>query len=406
MSELVIRPAHNDHRLIESLLSSSSGIRQMRPLINRLVLDAPVAAKQPVFAQAALESGTPLLIDPLTFFLQDKVRADDPWRRLPFARACGLTSSELADNELQQELISGVVQFEVAHGATGIIGPYVLLSNDPVLEQVAQRLLRGTREYMERHRIELPLVPVLALNSKPRVSAAAFRQTLDTLAHESMKVGADAVALAISGTGGSDDSVDRIHLVLRATDRLATLGLNVIAWRQGLLGPSTVAVGGTGYECGIGTRERCDLVSLQRNRRPGSSQTRFAPPAGVYIQPFGRSIPRKTAKALLEDQKLRPRLVCDSEQCCADGALSMLKEPRRHAVVARSRQLASLDGMPSRDWKLNAVAREAENGAVIADLATRILHDEGRKETIGSRSLGAISVAADLIREESNLAAS
>jgi hypothetical protein len=84
----------------------------------------------------------------------------------------------------------------------------------------------------------------------------------------------------------------------------------------------------------------------------------------------------------------------------------MLKEPRRHAVVARSRQLASLDGMPSRDWKLNAVAREAENGAVIADLATRILHDEGRKETIGSRSLGAISVAADLIREESNLAAS
>ena len=84
----------------------------------------------------------------------------------------------------------------------------------------------------------------------------------------------------------------------------------------------------------------------------------------------------------------------------------MLKEPRRHAVVARSRQLTVLDGMPSREWKLNAVAREAENAAVIADLATRILHDEGRSETIGSRSLGAIAVAADLVREEGDRAAS
>lgn len=406
MSELVIRPAHNDHRLIENLLSSSSGIRQMRPLINRLVLDAHVAAKQPAFAQAALDSGTPLLIDPLTFFLQSEVRADDPWRRLPFARATGLTSSELADADLQQELIAGVVEFEIAHGATGVIGPYVLLSDDPVLIRIAQDLLRGTREYMDHHGVELPFVPVLALNSRPRVSGAVFRQTLDTLAHEAIAAEADAVALAISGTGGSDESVDRIHLVLKATDRLASLGLNVIAWRQGLLGPGTVAVGGTGYECGIGTRERCDLVSLQRSRRPGSPRKGFAPPAGVYIQPFGRSIPRKTAQALLDDQKLRPRLVCDSEQCCADGAVTMLKEPRRHAVVARSRQLATLDGMPSRDWKLNAVARDAENAAVIADLATRILHDEGRKETIGSRSLGAMAVAADLIREESDRAAS
>ena len=92
--------------------------------------------------------------------------------------------------------------------------------------------------------------------------------------------------------------------------------------------------------------------------------------AGVFIQPFGKSVPRAVAEVLLENQKLRPRLVCDNEQCCPKGVESMLQGSRSHAVISRSRALFELDRMPSRDWRLNAIAREAESGAVIADLAS------------------------------------
>jgi hypothetical protein len=406
MSELIVRPSHNDHRLVEALLAPTNGVRQMRPPINRLVLDAQVAAKQPAFARAAEASGTPVLIDPLTFFLQDDVREDDPWRRLPFSRATGLTPGELEDEDLQAGLISGVVQFEIEHGATAIIGPYLLLGDDPRLLRVALDLISGTRAYMDANQIELPLVPILAVLAARHAGGVTLRDALGMLADRAIKSGASSIALAMSGTGGLDDGPERVHLVLQATQYLVTHGLDVIAWRQGLLGPSAVAVGASGYECGIGTRERCDLVSLQRSRRPGPARQGFAPPAGVFIQPLGRSFARPVARALLEDQKLRARLVCDFEQCCPEGIESMLTNPRPHAVNARSRHLASLDRMPSREWKLNAVAREAENAAVLADLASRILHDGGRRETISSRALGAIAVATDLMREEGGRAAS
>lgn len=47
MSKLLIRPGRNDHRVVEDLLVAGGGIRRLRPVINRLVLDAPVASSRP-----------------------------------------------------------------------------------------------------------------------------------------------------------------------------------------------------------------------------------------------------------------------------------------------------------------------------------------------------------------------
>ena len=406
MSELIVRPAHNDHRLIEGLLAPTGGVRHLRPVLNRLVLDAQVAAKQPAFTSAAEASGTPVLIDPLTFFLQGEVRDDDPWRRLPFASRKALVPDELSDRDFQQDLVSRVVEFEVSHGATGVVPPYLLLGDDPRLLTTSQDLLRGTRAYLDDHHIAHPLLPVIAILVTRQASSRILQEALDVLADEAIDAGATGVALAMSGVGAPDDGADRVHLLLVAIDHLVRRGLSVVAWRQGLLGPCTVAAGAIGYECGIGSRERCDLVSLQRSRRPGPVRSGSAPPAGVFIQPFGRSIPRPVARVLLEDHALRARLVCDSEQCCPNGVESMLENPRRHAVVARARFLGALDRMPTREWRLNAVAREAESGAVLSDLASRVLKDQGRQETVNGRALAALTLAADLLREEGGRVAS
>ncbi len=406
MSELFIRPAHNDHRLVETLLSTTGGVRKLRRPISRLVLDAPVAAKEPVFVEAAKASGTPVLIDPLTFFLQDEVAVGDPWERLPYGRSDAIPMAELGDPTVQYQLISSVVDFEIYFGATAVIAPYLLLADDPRTLEVSLALLSKTRSFMESRDIQLPLIAIFALPASKTVAGETHESALEQLAKAASSASTTNVALAVSGTGGADDRLHHVQIVLHDTEFLAAQGASVIAWRQGLIGPCAVAAGALGYESGIGTRERCDLTSLQRNRRPGRPKTGHPRGAGVFIQPFGRSVTRPVAAALLENQKLRPRLVCDNEQCCPQGAESMLEDNRRHAVIARSRGLADLDRMPSRDWRLNAIARDATNGAVLADLATLVLHESGAREVVNSSALGAIAIAADLIREDGGRAAS
>lgn len=400
MSELIIRPGRNDHRVVENLLVAGGGVRALRPAISRLVLDAPLAAGRPQYVRAAEASGTPVLVDPLTFLLQSEVSTGDSWGQLPFGRPAAISAGELADPAIQRQLIERVIDFELAHGATALIPPYILVGNDPQWLQIALDLLTRTREHLDQRSLPLPLIPVLALSRPRRLGAVPWRSQLERLSVAAVDVGAERVALAISGTGGPNDGHDPVHLVLGAIRGLADKGIRTLAWRQGLLGPAAIATGAVGYECGIGLRERCDLAGLQAARRPGLAGPGFAPPSGVFVQPLGRSLKRKVARELLGDRQLRPRLVCDDDRCCPRGVDSTLADPRRHAILARAKALADLDRMPSRQWRLNAIARWADSGAVVADLSTRVLTGKGQKDRVSSTALGAIAIITDFIREE------
>ena len=67
MSELFLRPAHMTIVSSRPYCPPQQGPEAGGPS-SRLVLDAPVAASQPVFVESANASGTPVLIDPLTLF--------------------------------------------------------------------------------------------------------------------------------------------------------------------------------------------------------------------------------------------------------------------------------------------------------------------------------------------------
>jgi hypothetical protein len=404
MSELIIRPGHNDHRVLANLLAAAHGVRQLRPLIAGIVLDAQVAAAQPEFGRIAQASGTSLLIDPLTFLLQSEVDSRDRWAQLPFARAVALGPSDLNDPATQHDLTELTVDFQLKQGATAVIAPYVLVDDNPAWLELAISLLCRCREHLDANDIRVPLIAVIALAKPSRMGTVSWAARLDRLSAAAAEVKADRVALAVSGTGGPNDGAASVRTVIGALSQLAERGLPMIAWRQGLLGPAAVAAGAHGYECGIGLRERCDLAGIQASRRPRHGRRPFAPAAGIFMQPLGWSLQRPVARQLLADRQLQPRLVCDDERCCPQGTETTLADPRRHAIVARSTALRRLDRLPSRAWKLNDVARSAANGAVIADLASRVLAAAHSKRRVPATTLNALADVTDSMRDNGQVA--
>ena len=76
----------------------------------------------------------------------------------------------------------------------GIIGPYVLVDDDPPVLRVARDLVRGTRAYMDHQRIELPLVALIAVMASWRVAGVLLRDALATLADAAVEAGAPRLA--------------------------------------------------------------------------------------------------------------------------------------------------------------------------------------------------------------------
>ena len=116
MSQLLIRPSGTDAQVLARILTDG-GIRP-----DRVVLDATAATKD---SWAAVRvAGLPLLIDPLTYYLQDHQAPGTAWSRLPYAQLAALQPADFTDRFVDQ-LIDDTVQFQLDHGATMIIPPYV-----------------------------------------------------------------------------------------------------------------------------------------------------------------------------------------------------------------------------------------------------------------------------------------
>lgn len=414
MPELLIRPGANDHEVIRDLLAPGAGtvlLPGARPLIDRLVLDAHVAKSRPDFAEAAGHAGMPVLIDPLTVFWQGNLREADKWRQLPFGEASRLLPDELANDFRREKLVAEVVDFEIAMGATAIIPPYLYAASpsDPYFE-IGLEMLRATSRYMTRNGIALPVIPVFCAQLQSFGPEKAWREGVDRFASVSVDLGPEAIAVCLSPAGAlAKDSYNKIFRLFAATRRVKRMGTRVIAWRQGIYGPGLVAAGIDGYETGIGTREQTSLAQTIASRKPpkpGKKPSGGAGP-GIYLEPLRRSVISKVGETLLGHRSMRPKLMCDDERCCPNGAASTLDQRRHHAVRSRSRELAAIEHQPHISWRLHQIGKDARTAAAIAVQANEVLKAAKVKERIGVPGYEALAGVMDFLQsaaEEANAA--
>ncbi|WP_052336197.1 hypothetical protein [Nocardioides alkalitolerans] len=402
MSELVLRGRHNDHRVIEELLTAPSALGPRRArYIRRVVVDATAVVRTTAFAEATTAAAVQMLVDPQTNLLFSTQGADDSWAKLPFAHSRAVTLDELRSSTGRRALIENIVEFELDHGATAIIPPYLHLERFSDLEiELACALMQETHHYVrEDLRLNYDVFPV--------VSIARHRAGLDgdKWSNYSGRVisGAAAVAtgpFALGLSGSSKITEASLHKNSRIWRRAAREG-KFIAWHAGQSGPLAVALGAAGYEVGMCASERYDVTGERRNRAPGNDGDgpRYT---GAYIDVLGRSISLNAARDLGALKKLRADLACLDPGCCPRGVESSFGDRRRqHAVRSRINDLEALDGIGARGWRLHHLERRASEAAAVArtvrlaadNLGLRVGVDPSEYEATSRVMLGLLETA-------------
>lgn len=151
-ASLLIRASMVDHLVVADLLApgGATQLHRSRPPVGQLVADAHVADARPSLSQTAQAAGIPYLVDPTTPLLQSSVAPDDRWAKLAFAAA----DPQQPDDIDVDRLVAQVIEFEVSHGATVVIPPYLYASSptDP-WSTLNLALVTSTRRYLDRENI-------------------------------------------------------------------------------------------------------------------------------------------------------------------------------------------------------------------------------------------------------------
>jgi len=399
MPELLIRASLGDHKVLADLLAPNP-LGGRRPM-DRLVLNAHDIARSDELLEAAKRSGTPVIVDPLTMLLQGQIDPHDPWVvHVPFGQAEAVTDNLLTNPFWLDELVAKAVEFQVDRGATAVVVPYFYAdrAESPAFAASLAAISRTARR-MRTDNIALPLIVVLCAQLQGFAHRSGWQAALDRFAAAAVDVGPQAIALHLSPVGDGGESYAKLLDMLVAARHLRSAGTPVIAWRQGVYGPALVAAGLDGYECGMGIGEHANVRSFITARKPREKDGPAFAAQGIYIAALSRSLPPKVARLLLEDRRLRGRLVCDSVRCCPHGADSMLaSKGRRHAARARARDLHELADIPNDAWRLNHIAKQAASAYVTATKANELLATTELPNRIKTNGYVALEQVAEFLR--------
>ncbi len=398
MADLLIRAGWGDHLVVSDLLAGGSGIRlatERRAPFTQLVADAHVAEAWPVLSELAESAGVPYLVDPTTPFVQTGVAKDDRWAQLPY----GTAEPHRAGDLNLRRLVAEVVDFQMEKRATSIIAPYFYASTpqDPWFK-ASLDAISITVDYLNHQNIRLPVLPILCARLTSFGNSAGWAGGVDQFVRWVENHGGTSMALCLSPAGDAGDGYGKVRRLFDTAVRAKGSGLKVVAWHQGVYGPALVAAGLDGYECGMGSGEQTNVAAQQSRRKAhdGDQKQQTGGPRRIFIETLGRSVSRRAGLTLFGETSMRAKVMCEDEACCPT-VVDTLDRPRHHAVRARSRLLGELSSMPSRDWRLNHVARGASSAATVARQANRVLQQHDINERIKVRHLESLEqVARDL----------
>jgi len=333
---LYVRPGWNDHLILQQLV-----VEGRAP--TGFVFDARYGDRQRDLWEAAVDANLDAVLDP---------NAQELWT--PAGRQLsglhGVAWSSVADQgefSLRgaegEALVSLLADHIAANHFTSVLAPTHYLQG-PADRQlgVDLHLARVLRRALDQRglqgvRLYYPLALPARSLALPANRAHLVRQFGD--------MDIDAIWLRLHPFGTSASGPIALRRYIDICLDLQRLGVPLVAERTGTVGIALLsfnAVGG--IECGVTLGERFDAGRLlHMQSRTGDP---YSHPAMVYLAAIDTFIGTVEGRQLLARRAVKAALGCPDGRCCRHGPEDMVRDPRRHAVIQRLREVEQVGGLP------------------------------------------------------------
>jgi hypothetical protein len=331
---LCVTVRRNDHTVLSRLLAEG------KLTATTLILDARSHERQQGLREEARAASRQLWLDTQGLELSLPSGVTDSHIELPWAKE--LRRTEALTTKQRRAAALSIVSFASEGQYSGILVPTHYLADEHTewLEGDAAMAsdLREALKSIGASQIEL--IYPLTLPTK-HIGNAAFQRLLR---RQMSTAPIDRVTLRIHPFGANAGP----NVMRRLIDGLSELRqseLPLLVERAGFAGTMLFAMGVVdAVESGIAIGDAFDIGDrLRPAGMNGSGPTKRR----IYLEALGHTVDVTAAIALMSTGQGKTRFACQDRKCCPDGAKDMLRDPRRHSLLARQRQLADLAAIPA-----------------------------------------------------------
>lgn len=284
------------------------------------------------------------VLDTKTFELSTVRGAEDQrLAKLPWAGNQLPHTPELLRGPWGYQLAELIADEVAERQYSAVLAPtHFLRRADEAWLDVDVQLARGLRVALDqRRRSDVTIYFPLALHSAVFASAPGRAWILDRLANAPI----DALWLRIHPFAAAVAGPTALRRYVEGARDLQRLGLPLIGEHTGTAGVALLAFGAVGgIESGVTFGERFDVNPLFKAPNPNDKP--FAPAPRVYLPALGTFVSREQAKVLLAKPGMRTMLGCRDTSCCTRGPADTDRDPRRHFLLQRQREVTEISQRP------------------------------------------------------------
>jgi hypothetical protein len=352
---LYVRPGRNDHVVLQQLI-----VEGRAP--TGLVFEARLGNRHEDLWQTAADAGIDTVLDTNTQELWSVGgRSLSGVMELPWALV-----AEAADPALRgkagDELVSRIASYVRQCGFTSVLAPthYLAGPSDTHFQAdvlLARKLRRALDDF------GLATTPIYYPLTLP-AATLSDSSARDTAVRRLMHLDIDALWLRFHPFGTNASGPVALRRYIAICGDLRRLGVPIVGERTGTVGLALLAFGAVGgIECGVTLGERFDGGRLTRETKGNDP---YSHPPMVYLQALGQFADRKVATALFEMRGVRAALGCADASCCRTGPEDTLRNPRRHALVQRLKEVNGIASTPGHRRASEYVETVVRRGSDVA----------------------------------------
>ncbi|WP_091764395.1 hypothetical protein [Blastococcus aurantiacus] len=155
----------------------------------------------------------------------------------------------------------------------------------------------------------------------------------------------DAVWLRIHPFGTNSSGPLALRRYLEGCRDLHATGVPLVAEHSGTVGLALMAFGAVGgIESGITFSEGVQLGGLFK--APDPDDRGFSPAPRIYLHQLGTFLPPERGEAFFGARGMKSAHGCTNSGCCPRGWQDMQMRPRRHFLLQRAHEVATLSATP------------------------------------------------------------